>query len=256
MKISIITPSLNQSKFIKDCIKSVKNQIHSDFEHIIVDGLSTDDTISILENDDSLIWVAESDHGQSDAVNKGIRLSSGDIIGWINADDYYEKNIFKAVANIFDKNKSLDIIYGDVIYVNKNKNRIGKYPMKKYSLHKLLNELPTLALVQGAFFRKKVFEKIGYLNEDLHYAMDLEFFVRAGYNNLNIKYIPQIFAYYRKHEKAKTNSANPENKRAQFNEVLSISKKFGGSMFSQLRYFIYKYKIKQYLIKIVNNMFS
>ena len=94
MKISVVTPSYNQGEFIEDAINSVLNQDYDDFEHIIVDGLSTDNTIDILKKYDHLKWVSEEDDGQSDALNKGFKKASSDTICWLNADDYLLNDTF------------------------------------------------------------------------------------------------------------------------------------------------------------------
>jgi len=88
VKISIITPTLNHAQYIEDTILSVKNQDYSDFEHIIIDGGSTDGTVDILKKYPHLIWISEKDSGQSNAINKGFKMASGDILAWINSDDY------------------------------------------------------------------------------------------------------------------------------------------------------------------------
>ena len=100
MKISIITPSFNQGKYIEQTILSVLNQSYKNFEHIICDGGSTDGTVDVLKKYKHLIWVSEEDEGQSDALSKALSMSSGDIIGWINSDDYYySDDIFEYVVS-------------------------------------------------------------------------------------------------------------------------------------------------------------
>ena len=94
-KISIVTPSYNSAKFIEDCIQSVLKQNYPNFEHIVIDGGSTDGTVEILKQYPHLKWISEPDEGQSDALNKGFKMAEGDILGWLNADDVYLKNVFQ-----------------------------------------------------------------------------------------------------------------------------------------------------------------
>jgi len=107
MKISIITPSLNQGRFLKECIESVLCQNYENFEHIIIDACSTDNTLDVLSKYHHLIWISEKDKGQSDALNKGLDMASGDIIGWLNADDYYCPDTFNKISKIFNNNHKI-----------------------------------------------------------------------------------------------------------------------------------------------------
>lgn len=103
LKISIVTPSYNQGQFIEQTIKSVLNQDYKNYEHIIIDGGSTDNTIDILKKYKHLIWISEKDAGQSNAINKGFSMAKGEIFAWLNSDDYYEENIFKSIATYFKR---------------------------------------------------------------------------------------------------------------------------------------------------------
>src|ERR1700680_5105962 len=99
--VSVITPSFNQGGYIEQTIQSVLHQDYDPVEHIVIDGGSTDDTVDVLKRYPHLIWLSEKDLGQADALNKGLALARGDIIGWINSDDYYQHNIFHSVVNQF-----------------------------------------------------------------------------------------------------------------------------------------------------------
>ena len=101
MKISILTPSYNSGKYIERAIESVVDQGYDNWEHIIVDGGSTDGTAVILKKYPHLKWISEPDKGQSDAMNKAFEMSNGDIIGYLNADDWYELSIFSLIADVF-----------------------------------------------------------------------------------------------------------------------------------------------------------
>ena len=121
MKISIITPSYNQAQFIERTILSVLNQDYKDIEYIIMDGGSTDGTVEILKKySDHIIWKSEKDNGQSDAINKGLKMATGDIVAYLNSDDTYQPGAFKEVATFFEKNPDKKWVYGKCLIINEN----------------------------------------------------------------------------------------------------------------------------------------
>lgn len=129
MRVSIITVAYNADKFILDTIMSVKNQTYKNIEYIIVDGGSTDNTIDIIKSNLDVVnyYISEPDNGLYDAMNKGLKIASGDIVGFINSDDiFFDENVLKNVVENFDKN--IDCIFADVVFVkNDNLNRITRY---------------------------------------------------------------------------------------------------------------------------------
>ena len=106
-RISIVTPCLNMGAFIEDAIRSVQSQAYPNFEHIIVDACSSDNTLDVLKRYPHLRWVSEKDRGQSDGLNKGFRMATGNIVGWLNADEYYLPGAFHAVAYASEANPSI-----------------------------------------------------------------------------------------------------------------------------------------------------
>jgi len=177
-KISIITPSYNQGKYIREAIESVLVQNYPNFEHIIIDNRSTDTTLNILKEYSHLTWISEPDKGQSDALNKGFRIAEGELIGWLNADERYLPGCFFEVAEFFKKNKNVDILYGDYRWIDESgevfqlrKELDFDLFMLKY-LHVLY--IPTVA----SFFHRKIFDEGNFLDVSDHYAMDYEFFLR------------------------------------------------------------------------------
>lgn len=179
MKISIITPSFNQGQFIEDAIMSVLEQKYEDFEHIIIDAGSTDETIDILKKYPHLKWVSEPDKGQSDALNKGFRRAKGDILGWLNADDFFEENAFSTIVKICKEKPEVDFFYSNYFWVDKNKNILKVIsPYKRYSY--FLNLLYGCYIpTSGSFFFKSFFEKAGELDINFRYKMDTDIFERS-----------------------------------------------------------------------------
>src|SRR5258707_11139569 len=123
-RITVVTPSFNQGRFIEEAIESVVEQNFSSVEHLIVDGGSNDETLNILKQRSEaptwkhVKWVSEPDSGQSAALNKGFRLATGEIIGWLNSDDRYRAGCFEAVAQAFALNPEVDIVYGDYTVID------------------------------------------------------------------------------------------------------------------------------------------
>ena len=220
MKISIITPSYNQGYFIERTIKSVLNQTLPCNEYIVVDGNSTDNTKNLLQRyAERLTFISEPDEGQTQAINKGIRLSSGDIIGWLNSDDIYYPNAIKTAYDFFSKHPEIDILYGQAYYIDEKDKVIMRYPTQEYCFSALKN---FCYICQPAvFFRRLVFERWGLLDETLHYCMDYEYWIRLSKAKVKFAYVKTVLAGSRIHAAAKTSSKSVEMQK----EVLSMLNK-------------------------------
>lgn len=211
LKISIVTPSLNQGNFIEEATLSVLNQRYPDYEHIVVDGGSQDQTLDILRKYSSktkkLRWISEPDRGQSDALNKGFRLASGDIIGWLNADDRYLPGCFSRVIDFFSRNPDVDVVYGDYRFIDE-KGKIIKLRKEIDFDFFILKYLHVLYIPSTAtFFRRKIIDDGNFLSEDYHYAMDYEFFLRLALKGYKFAHIPEYLADFRWHPESKSTKA-------------------------------------------------
>ena len=203
-KISIITASYNQGNFIEDAILSVMNQEYSNYEHIIIDGESNDKTISILKKYKHLKWISEKDSGQTDALNKALKLAEGEIIGQLNADDYYYDNIFSEINDKLS-DQFVDGIYGNLHYVDKDKNiidyRIAKsrYFISNKFVSKFICFIPSTTF----FFKKlSLNNNISYDN-DMNFGMDKDLYANMYHNKFIIKKIEKNYAFMRLHENNK-----------------------------------------------------
>jgi glycosyltransferase involved in cell wall biosynthesis len=200
-KISIITPSYNQSQFIAVAIESVLTQNYENFEHIIIDGGSTDSTIEVLKKFPHLIWISELDEGQSDALNKGFKMAKGDIIGWLNSDDLYLPGTFNTVTDALNT-ENIDAVYSNCKFVDKDgtflRNLNTHKPIKWLSLFQCY--IPSTTF----FFKKKIINADIYIDKSFHITMDKEFFAHILYSGFRIKYINDYFAEFRWHESNKS----------------------------------------------------
>ncbi|TLS52019.1 glycosyltransferase [Paenibacillus antri] len=178
-RISIVTPSYNQGKFIKRTIDSVFDQEIEGLEMIVFDGGSTDETVEVLESyGDRLFYVSEKDKGQSDAINKGFLKARGDVIGWLNSDDVYYPGSISAVLEIFAKYPEVDVIYGKADHIDEEDGYIEDYYTESWDYGKL-KEICFICQ-PAVFFRRSVLEKYGVLNAALRFCMDYEFWLRIG----------------------------------------------------------------------------
>ncbi|MFT4806528.1 MAG: glycosyltransferase involved in cell wall biosynthesis [Psychroserpens sp.] len=203
-KITIITPSFNQGEFLEDTILSVINQNYSNLEYIIIDGGSSDLSVSIIEQyaDKIDFWVSEKDDGQSHALNKGFLKSTGDIITWINSDDQLMPGILNHVAAHFQTlDDDTGLIHGGVEIFGDGIKPSIDFGFSDLSLERYL---AGMAFSQpGSFFTKSTLEKLSGVNENLRFGMDYEFFSRIA---LNFKIQPwdRTVARYRIHDDSKT----------------------------------------------------
>jgi len=178
-KISIITPSFNQAQFLERTICSVLDQGYPDLEYIVIDGGSTDGSVEIIQKyaDRLAYWVSEPDRGQSHAINKGLQLATGEWVGWQNSDDIFYPGSFEGLARAVARKPHVDLIIGNMNLLDTNDKvlRDLKYVCPTYQ--SVLAEGMMLTN-QAAFWRKRVHDEIGYLNESLHYGFDYEWFLR------------------------------------------------------------------------------
>lgn len=194
MKISIITATYNSSKHILHCIESINRQTYSQIEHIIIDGASKDNTLEIIKNSPNRITriISEPDNGIYDALNKGITVSTGDIVGFLHADDVFSSNeLIHWIAEQF-KDSKIDGVYGNLVFVNKKNQVVRTWKSKPYnpkSLHRgWMPPHPTL------FLRDEIYKRFGLFDSTFRIAGDYDFMLRIMLDpNIRLKYIPKEF---------------------------------------------------------------
>lgn len=209
-QISIITPSFNQASFLSKTISSVIEQKSLKIELIIIDGGSDDTSIDIIKRleDKITYWISEPDSGQSEAINKGIKIAKGDIINWLNADDYYEPDALSIVARNFD-DPNVKVLIGKSRLFQNDKTISYSRGTDVYP-ENLTKTIGWCRIDQPeTFFTKEAWGKVGLLNEQLHYTMDREWWMRYLYIfGLNgIRRIVDVLVNFRLHEDSKTVSS-------------------------------------------------
>jgi len=202
--VSIVTPSLNQSSFIRATIESILAQDYPNLEYWVIDGGSNDGTIEILKSYGKHIhWISEPDNGQSQAVNKGWSQTKGDILGWVNADDLLKPQAVHHAVEALLTTSSIGAVYGRTIYIDEHDKVIQNYPVRTFDYETLVRDTENFIPQPSVFIRRSVLEKAGFLNEKLHYVMDYDLWLRTGLI-ASMEYLPVEMAALRLHSAAKT----------------------------------------------------
>jgi len=228
LRVSVITPSFNQARFIERTIVSVLSQSHADIEYIVMDGGSTDGTVEILgKYSDKIIWRSEKDEGQSHAINKGLRMATGDIVAYLNSDDTYEPGALTRVATFFENNPDARWVYGKCRIIDEQDHEIRKaitlyknLLSKSYSYRKLLSE--NFICQPATFWKRELLSEIGYLNEDERFCMDYEFWLRIGQKH-PAGVIDEYLASFRYYPDNKSWSGIEK----QFQDELRLARRYG-----------------------------
>lgn len=204
-KISIITPSYNQGQFLEETILSVLNQNYSNLEYIIIDGGSTDNSVDIIKKHEGRLayWISEKDRGQAHAINKGFKRATGEVVNWLNSDDLLEQGALEILAKEIEKVPTSDFYFGDFSVINSEgiklfSRKSGPYKFNTLFWGRQLSSQPAV------FFRRKLLENIGYLDESLNFCMDTEFWIRAASNGAKFHQIKSTLGIARMHSDAKT----------------------------------------------------
>jgi glycosyltransferase involved in cell wall biosynthesis len=239
LKISIVTPSLNQGKFIEENIQSILNQDYPNFEHIIIDGGSSDGTVDVLKKYPHVKWISEPDRGQAHALNKGLRMAQGEVIGWLNADDCYFPGTFVSVVRNMDRTLGRCVIMGDVQITDELGRAIQVVRNTPRKLDQLLRFWhPEYGAFHqpGLFFFKEILDQVGFLDESLYFALDYDLWLRV-IQKYDFHRVESTFATYRLHGASKSgrgwDAFKPECER--------VSKRYVKALLprQQIAYFLY-----------------
>jgi glycosyltransferase involved in cell wall biosynthesis len=203
-KISVVTPSYNQAEFLERTIRSVLDQNYPNLEYIIIDGGSTDGSVDIIKKyaDRLHYWISESDEGQSNAINKGIEMATGEWVAWQNSDDVFYPGSFASMAKASASYPDANLIVGDINLIDRYDSVLRDIRYVTPSYWAMLAEGMVLTN-QAAFWRRRLHAEIGLLSETLHFAFDYEWFLRltARYSGCHVD---EIWGGYRLHDATKT----------------------------------------------------
>ncbi len=219
---SITTPCFNGGAFLEDAIQSVCRQKNVNVEHIVTDGGSTDNTLSVLRSHFHLRWISETDRGQSDAINKGFMRSAGELLGWLNADDYYLPGGLEAIDYAARQHPEADVIFGDCVFVNATGGIVRSKVEHAFDWNIFLHfgcYIPSTS----AFFRRRIIEDGHLLDPEYRVCMDFEYFARLADAGYRFHYVPQFIAAFRWHDD--NVSLSQAARRRQ--ERLQVQRRFG-----------------------------
>lgn len=213
--VSIITPSYNQAPYLEQTIQSVLGQDYPRIEYIVVDGASTDNSFDIIKkyNDRLAYWISEKDSGQAEAINKGFTRAKGEILGWLNSDDYYLPSTISAVVKCFEENPDVVMAYGDMLAVDGNGQTMNVLKYKQLSLQDLL--CFQIIGQPSVFFRRSALEKTGPLDTSFHFMLDHHLWIRLAQQG-KILHVPQVWSAARYHAQAKNRARAAEFGREAF----------------------------------------
>ena len=208
-RITVVTPSYNQADFLEETIRSVLLQNYPNLEYIVIDGGSTDKSVSVIKKyaDFLTAWVSEPDKGQTDAINRGFRRSTGAIMGWLNSDDILLSDALLHIAQAFIDDSALMVVCGFRQYIDSESHPIlnsilglpGKYQLQRRNV----------VAQETVYWRREVWEKLGELDERYHFAMDYEYWQRMLAAGYRFKLLPHYIGGFRQHEQSKTYVAQP-----------------------------------------------
>jgi len=204
--VSIITPVLNCCDYIEESLLSVLNQSYSKIEHIIMDGGSTDGTVRILEEyhkkyPDRITYRSEKDRGAGEALNNGMKMSKGEIIGWLNADDIYERDAVRTIVDFFISCPSASFVHGNCRYITNTKDFLYIHKAQNFTLKQIINNNNFVAYI-SAFYKRKVVEKVGGLDI---YGNDYDYMIRIA-KIFPVYTVDKILANFRVNPKGETGS--------------------------------------------------
>lgn len=206
--VSIITPSFNQAAYLEQTILSVLDQDHPYIEYIVIDGASTDTSVDVIKKYENRLayWVSEKDNGQADAINKGFAHATGDIIAWLNSDDYYLAGTISSVVKIFDQNSGVTLVYGNMFAVDEHGKTFNTLNYKQLTLEDLL--CFQIIGQPAVFMRRSAMESVK-LDTDFHFLLDHYLWIQIAQHS-QLLYVDQTWAAARYHAEAKNRAKAAE----------------------------------------------
>ncbi len=208
-KITVVTPSFNQASYLEETIRSVLLQGYPNLEYIVMDGGSTDGSVDILQTYAPWLtyWQSERDGGQTSAINAGWRRATGEGVTWLNSDDVLAPDSLITAALALFSREGFDLVYGNVLVIDHESQPLYPLSGRSYSASEIIvrgnNPIPQ----PGFLMKRQLIERVGWLDESLHFAMDFDYWVRIALYGANVAHVDHCLAYFRSHVEAKTSTA-------------------------------------------------
>lgn len=243
--VSIVTPSYNQAAYLEQAMQSVFAQNYANIEYIVVDGASTDDSRRIIQKHARRLawWVSETDHGQTDAINKGFARSTGKYLAWLNADDVlYPEAVAEAVAYL-ETHPQTGLVYGDADYIDAGGRVLGRFPAAQTDYARLRRGYVHIPQ-QAAFWRADLWRQVGPLDPTFVFAMDYDLWVRLARIS-RIQYLPRLWAQFRLHADSKT----IQNDQRAWDEMLRVHWREGGGHLAPI---VAKYWLRRLVAPLIH----
>ena len=207
--VSIVTPSFQQARYLEQTMRSVLEQDYPHIEYLVIDGASKDGSVDIIQKYESQLayWVSEKDSGQAEAINKGISRATGEIVAWINSDDYYLPGVVSSAVKVFEENPDVVLIYGDMLAVDENGQTTNVMKYGQFSLADLL--CFQIIGQPSVFFRRDALQQAGLLDTTFHFLLDHHLWIRIAQHG-KILHVPQTWSAARYHAEAKNRAKAAE----------------------------------------------
>ncbi len=231
--ISVITPTLDASRHLEDCLASVRAETAIQVEHLVIDGGSTDGTAVIARAAPGVVWLECPGLNQSAAINAGLRQARGDVVAWLNADDLYVPGALPLVTERFRLTPGLEVLYGDCDVVGVHGELLWRETPGPYDFRRLLRRGNYIAQ-PAVFLRKRALERVGYLDERLDYAMDYDLWLRLP--GVRVQYVNRALAAFRWHPASKSATGQI----AAWRENLRIVRRYGGGWTPELAWSFFR----------------
>ncbi len=243
--VSLIVPSFNQGVFLERTLISLLNQTYPNIEYIIIDGGSTDNTTQIIKKYEKFItyWVSEKDNGQSDAINKGLRVAKGKYVNWIGSDDILLPSAVDVMVDVLEKDNNVGLVYGACVFIDENDKILKKYSFPDMTLENFLYKKHSTIAQPSSLMRMDLVKEVGFLDTNLHYCMDYDLWIKlikkSRFANLGEK----ILSGCRLHNSSKT--VGSFNKMAL--EKIKVNRRYSGNIINKVIYKNYWYMFENFL---------
>lgn len=221
--VSLVTPSFNQARYLQRTIESVLHQSYPHLQYIVMDGGSTDGSREILESyQDQIDWFSEPDRGQAHAINKGLHRARGQILGYLNSDDVLAPGAIDKVVAHFQAHPDWDLVYGRALLIDDQDRVLGQYRTQPFTLERLATE--ACICQPAAFWRADLTRRIGLFDEQLHYCLDYDYWLRAAGAGARLVHVEDLLAAARRHDSAKSTTS----KLAMYRESIRVCRRHRG----------------------------